>query len=1600
MATEASQSSGHSPSENTGSLQLPWHAIPRFIPGTTDVTEYSGKLEFLAAMWPREHMALLAPRAALLTEGTAFKKVSKLDAAKLKSTDDSGIRLLVSTLGGSWGKTALETKYDCFEKAIYGTLQKSDESNDSYLARHDVHFEELLSQGIKLEEVRAYILLRQSQLSSEDRKKIVVEMGGTLSYEKVCSAIRLLGSRFFADLQGHRTARTKVYDANYVEEPTPEDSERAFQASVTGHVEEAETELDQEYLDALIAVDDPDATQIQAFEEELETFFQDVPAFQDALVSYLEARGRLLAKKRSRGFWPIAKGSKSGGKPSKGAGKHKGKGSKEALLQRIAKSHCRNCGQRGHWKAECPRKINAATKNAEEMLNVEETFATETIMPNDPEVMSSVPEEALSLEEAHFAEGLTRVQDVRDKIRSRIALIPLNLRRRVALFSRPHRPRSVGETSLTESPASVAKLSIPCPCPAHLRHSPWSKPKIPDRSCESALVQDTVLEAIVDTGASRCVMGKQLLNTFLSQLSKPVRGLVKVAKSAVKFRFGNNQTLESELRVLLPIKAGMSHVLWLSIEIVPGRTPLLFSKRAIKQLGGIVDTVQDLCHLQRLGKSLRLSTGPTGLYTLDLAKLCEESHQDASCQHVSEESVPKDSVQVALPQDSPVHAPKSQEDGSSVGKCIDADGFLSPSGCNSYVSKDNDTEQGCFNSVSAKPAERTDESPPFVTKLPSSQPVCVADSLTPSPIDPKSHGPEPQLRRFLVPGPWHALGATPGSHLDLHRRTIGIPGHADSSAVPSGFRKEDGRKDLRRGPGEQSRMGQVVLRSSSGQCQSEASCSADLHSQVCRTGRGNRGRAAKLTFGHRSTRSQDPGQLRQGSAQEQAQGGREAIASFRGRPVGRDLSDRARRLSRGGSGERPRWQDESHGTDHGAGPRGNSAAACDPAAILREVQVCQSELQEALKSSHTSTSSSRHWDKQEVEDHARSLVQRQATATELKRFLRSVPWHLLDASPASLTASSPTDTLKEPAYLTFGSFRHGGVQGITRVSKEFPWVTQALTRVLRLTDPQHPFTTVAISCNTSAPPHRDVHNLSGTSNLVVPLNYPSNGGEVWSADKAHPHQREHVVECNRQPLVGALNPLKCPMYLNPRSWHCTMPWEGNRVILIGFSLKTAERASVSDAEWLRQHGFPESADAPANCVDERPNSELPSPLRCELTTASSLLTSSDVTSIAQDAAVACANAYARAEDAAWAVYQDSQLSYGVPKGKQLDLLEVYAYDNSQLTSWVNRLGGKARRFTRTDGDLSSPEGQRRLWDIIQQEQPRHIWMAPECRLWCSWTNLHSARSAKFRDELQHQRDVDQTHLRLCTKVYQWQCKHGRGFHLEQPSGSSMLSQENLRPIVEGTRKVIVHMCAFGLETPVSKRPIKKSTAILSTCANLIRSLVVKQCPGHAEHQVVAGKLRELGGASVSQFAGSYCQGFAKHVAKQMLVKPSETAFASNEAPPTTRKRFKTSVGIPSTQHHLPAQKRAADPSSLAHERGQPSRRVEPAPLPLHVELPFEVWRPVFRPAAQSITRNTTSLVSPRSELIGLIQQRLPEIQVQVLQVFVSQSRAILVPGTG
>lgn len=302
------------PREGTGSegamstsltgVQLPWNQIPKFVPGVTNVQDYTRKLQFLASLWPVDYLDQLAPRAALLVEGTAFQKVARISADKLKVKSTAGVEALVSAIGGSWGNTELEDRYEHFEKALYGTVQRTDESHDSFLSRMDVSFEELISRKTTLEEVRAYVLLKQSTLPAEDKKRILLELGGKLTYAPVVKSFRLLGSKFFSEVQhGKVTAKSRVYDANVADQPDDgpgqdPGGDRAF----TVGVEEPDYDIDPEFLEVMIAQDDPDALAVCSFESELEEFLQEIPAMQEAMTTYLEARTKLLEKRKNRGF--------------------------------------------------------------------------------------------------------------------------------------------------------------------------------------------------------------------------------------------------------------------------------------------------------------------------------------------------------------------------------------------------------------------------------------------------------------------------------------------------------------------------------------------------------------------------------------------------------------------------------------------------------------------------------------------------------------------------------------------------------------------------------------------------------------------------------------------------------------------------------------------------------------------------------------------------------------------------------------------------------------------------------------------------------------------------------------------------------------------------------------------------------------------------------------------------------------------------------------------------------------------------------------------------------------------------------------------------
>ena len=327
---------------------LPWHPIPPFKPGETDLSDYGKRLQFLSGIWPQEHLGQLAPRAALLCEGSAFQKILRIPPEKLKVGDTSGIQLLVTTLGGVWGKTSLEDRYEKFEKAIFGLSQRSDETNESYVARHEIVFEDLVSQNVSFQDIRAYVLLRNSSLLSEDKKRVIIESGENLQYSKVLSAIKLLGSRFFGELQGQsKGSKLKAYDVNFTEE-----AEDEIPASTETILFSDKGDLTDQAIDVFAAENDEDAQIILQFEENLINMLQEDDEMSVLMTTYVEARKRLSEKSRHRGFWST-RGGKGGKGDSKGKSKGGGKRSK-SLAERIANSECRICWKRGHWKNECP----------------------------------------------------------------------------------------------------------------------------------------------------------------------------------------------------------------------------------------------------------------------------------------------------------------------------------------------------------------------------------------------------------------------------------------------------------------------------------------------------------------------------------------------------------------------------------------------------------------------------------------------------------------------------------------------------------------------------------------------------------------------------------------------------------------------------------------------------------------------------------------------------------------------------------------------------------------------------------------------------------------------------------------------------------------------------------------------------------------------------------------------------------------------------------------------------------------------------------------------------------------------------------------------
>ncbi|CAE7035503.1 unnamed protein product [Symbiodinium sp. CCMP2592] len=131
-----------------------------------------------------------------------------------------------------------------------------------------------------------------------------------------------------------------------------------------------------------------------------------------------------------------------------------------------------------------------------------------------------------------------------------------------------------------------------------------------------------------------------------------------------------------------------------------------------------------------------------------------------------------------------------------------------------------------------------------------------------------------------------------------------------------------------------------------------------------------------------------------------------------------------------------------------------------------------------------------------------------------------------------------------------GVFRHGGVVGLTNTCRSFPQsVSLAIAWAMTQGEPElsdFTFCSIALNLNVKTEVHRDVNN-DDADNLVLPVTTFS-GGHIWVQSESG----SHVLPVNGSMVPGDLHDVAAALYARKRL-RCTMPWTGDRMVLILFS---------------------------------------------------------------------------------------------------------------------------------------------------------------------------------------------------------------------------------------------------------------------------------------------------------------------------------------------------------------------------------------------------------------------------------------------------------------
>ena len=155
----------------------------------------------------------------------------------------------------------------------------------------------------------------------------------------------------------------------------------------------------------------------------------------------------------------------------------------------------------------------------------------------------------------------------------------------------------------------------------------------------------------------------------------------------------------------------------------------------------------------------------------------------------------------------------------------------------------------------------------------------------------------------------------------------------------------------------------------------------------------------------------------------------------------------------------------------------------------------------------------------------------------------------------------------------------------------------------------------------------------------------------------------------------------------------------------------------------------------------------------------------------------------------------AQTLHDMEERRPRKLWEVYC-GHGRTSEVATSFGMETQRFGfETGWNFSLRSHQRTFMDLLDEELPDEVLLAPSCSPWSPMQNANMQDERKCQQLQQLREWHHRVHLRFCRRIYLKQLGEGRHAHLEQPTPALSWKTSSLRDLPG--HRARFHQCQYG-----------------------------------------------------------------------------------------------------------------------------------------------------------------------------------------------------------